>query len=187
MDSANWHWENGNRQSIGYDIRDELVRRRDVETMLNLVEHPTDEYQQRMMIEALYEIDDPRIQKYFERYASADITWPMYLCQNYLAERGDVGALKTLNDNYFKYPTSSAQWACTVALFGKFNYEPAIPNIIETIDAVSLNLASASIESLKQFYPKEKYPDMAPAEEWQEYFRGLQARGHRGSLSSNVE
>jgi len=88
---------------------------------------------------------------------------------NYLAKRGDKQALEILNENYFEYGVSSVQWADTVQWFGKYKYQPAIPNLIKSLDAASLNLVGAAQSSLKQLF-KGPHPTFKTIEEMKIYF-----------------
>jgi hypothetical protein len=151
-------------------VQDELIRRKPVAQLLEKFENPVDDCQQRYVAEALYAIEDPRILACFRKRVSTDVTWVDYLCVNYVAKTGDTRALKILNDNYRKYPTSSVQWSCTVELFGRFHYEPAIPNLIESLGAASLNLVDAAQGSLEQLFPGP-HPEFKTIHEAETYFQ----------------
>lgn len=152
------------------EVQGELIRRKAVVQLLEKFERPADDCQYRYVAEALYAIEDPRILASFRKRLSARLTWVDYLCLNYVAKAGDPHALKILNDNYFQYPTSSLQWSYTVALFGRFNYEPAIPNLIESLGAASLNLVDAAQASLEQLFPGP-HPEFNCIDEAQSYFQ----------------
>ncbi len=101
----------------------------------------------------LYQIDDPAIRAAFERRLGDGESEEDYYVANYLAKTGDRRALAVLNSHYFRYPVSSWQWSFTVALFGKHAYLPAVPNLIGSLDAASLNVGWAALESLQEIYP----------------------------------
>jgi hypothetical protein len=169
LDAVEHHYPRG---AVEADIavQNELIRRKPVAQLLEKFENPVDDCQHRYVAEALYAIEDPRILASFRKRVSTDVTWVDYLCVNYVAKTGDTHALKILNDNYFKYPTSSVQWSYTVELFGKFHYEPAIPNLIESLGAAVMNLGQAALESLEQLFPGP-HPEFNTIDEAEKYFQ----------------
>jgi len=160
--------------------------RKAVVELLEKFESPVDNCQHRHVAEALYAIEDPRILASFRKHLSNRLTWEDYLCLNYVAKTGDKDAMKILNDNYFKYPTSSLQWSYTVRLFGKFHYEPAIPNLIESLGAASLNLVDAAIDSLEQLCPGP-HPEFSSIDEARKYFQGRYNERRRQAPSACLE
>lgn len=148
-----------------------LLRRKEIPTLVSACERSTDAKVRRYLIKrVLYEIDDPRVVESFGRQLGEEEGEDDYFVANYLAKRGNRTALEVLNRHYFKYPVSSLQWAYTVGLFGKYAYRPAIPNLIDSLHAASLNLVEAAIDSLRIFYPDapEKF---AGLDEVQVYFQ----------------
>ena len=69
-----------------------------------------------------------------------------------MAEKGDINALKILNENYYLYPVSSAEFAEAVKWFGVYKYKPSIRNLIDSLDAASLNLSGAAYGSLIKIF-----------------------------------
>jgi hypothetical protein len=136
-----------------WSIHDELVRRAPVDTLIDAFQRAVDHAQRSTLLQVLYHIDDNRIAQAFRGCATPQVTEEAYYCLNYLAKRGDATALQISNDCYYSYPISSAQWAFTVALFGKFRYRPATKNLLEPVDAASINVGAAAVEALQQIYP----------------------------------
>ena len=116
----------------------------------------------------LYQIHDPAVVAAFKRRLAESEREEDYYVANYLGELGDVKALEILNRHYFRYPVSSLKWSFTASLFGKFNYRPAIPNLIDSLNAASLNLAGAALESLQALYPgaPTHFKTLAEAQEY---------------------
>lgn len=106
--------------------------------------------------EILVELRSPETDKLLKQYANDKLDDRNYFANKYFALTGDKLALEHLNANYFEYGTSSAEWAETVILFGKYKYYPAAKNLISTLDAASLDLGGASCESLKLLYPETR-------------------------------
>lgn len=136
-----------------WSVHDELVGRAPIDTLIDTVQHSADDAQRSTLLQVLYHLDDDRIAHAFRRCATPKVTEETYYCLNYLAKRGDATALQTLNEHYYSYPVSSVQWSFTVALFGKFRYRPATKNLLESVDAASLNVGFAAVEALQQIYP----------------------------------
>ena len=101
----------------------------------------------------LYQIDDERIYKAFAIRLDDKETEESYYVANYLAKHGHTAALATLNKHYFRYPVSSWQWSYTVELFGKYKYQPAVNNLIASLDAASWNVAQAACDALRALFP----------------------------------
>lgn len=134
-------------------VRTELVRRRDIPFLIDAYagsSNPSTRYQVILM---LYEIEDPAVLGAFRRWLSDSEDDTDYWIADYLARHGDSSALASLNRHYFKYPVSSVQWAYTVRLFGRFGYRPAIPNLVDSLNAASLNLTEAAFDALSLLYP----------------------------------
>jgi hypothetical protein len=119
LEYCNWHYEHFDEEWVADGIRDELIKKKDIDELLTAFENPKDSLQQKMIVEALYKIEDKRIYNAFENHLSSEISDVMYYCASYLAKQGNKKALKVLNDNYFKYGVSSWEWSYTVELFGK--------------------------------------------------------------------
>jgi hypothetical protein len=150
--SVTWQYDNYGVDDLEWRIIDGLVKKKETNKLLTTFEHPVDEFQEMVVARALSDIDDDAIYSVFKKHINGhDTTDTMYACLNFLAKRGDKDALKILNDNYFNYGSSS-EWAKTVIWFGKYKYKPAIPNLIGSLDAASLDLVSAAQWSLEQLF-----------------------------------
>jgi hypothetical protein len=139
---------------LPYEICDELLARREVDFLLASLDTMTDEESRRMLVSrVLYQIDDERIYKAFAARLDERETEESYYVANYLAKRGNPAALAALNRHYFLYPVSSWQWSYTAELFGKYKYAPAAANLIDSLDAASLNLAGSACAALHALFP----------------------------------
>lgn len=87
---------------------------------------------------------------------------------NYVAELGDRRALARLAKKC-SYPIPSYVWAKTLDQFGKYKYRPAIPCLIQWVDAASLNAAGSAYASLQQLYP-DAPKDLPTPEDARVYF-----------------
>jgi hypothetical protein len=88
----------------------------------------------------------------------------------YLAKKGNRKALSILTANCWKYSVSSVQWADALSEFGHQHYRPAIPCLIESLNAMVLNAGDASYQSLLEFYP-DAPGDLPSQETAEEYFQ----------------
>jgi hypothetical protein len=107
-------------------------------------------------------------------YVSKQTEETAYLALKYFARACDDNALAILNKNYFKYPTSSMEWASVVRSFGECRYKPAVPNLVGTVNAMMINLGYASHMSLLAIYPDAKIEFRDPVETqsaWKKYLR----------------
>jgi hypothetical protein len=101
----------------------------------------------------LWDVNDPRIERDFIKRLSAERTQEAYYVAQYLAKRGNLEALKILSENGAGYPISSWQWSYTLREFGRHHYEPAIPTLIDNLDAACLNVVDEACAALRLFYP----------------------------------
>ncbi len=151
-------------------IREEMLRRKEVARLTSAYRTSTDEAQKDRLTEVLFEIDDLEVARFMRAVMTPDATLRDYYAAQYLAQRGDRRALSIMSQNYFKYPVSSAAWASTVRLFGKYQYRPAISHLIESIDAASVNVAASAVESLQLLFPGSP-SEFKSAAEAKKYFR----------------
>lgn len=172
VDSLNWQYYTYHLDTMEmqYRIVDELVKRKETDLLIRVFKNPKDEAQQEYVALALCYLDDDKIEPVFSNYISDTTTRTMYFCLKYLAKRGDIRALKILNDHFHQYPVSSADWAEIVQYFGKYKYEPAIPNIIACLDTFSLNLVDAAQQAIEHFFTGP-YPEFKSLEQMQAYFQ----------------
>ena len=142
------------RDDAQYAICHELQARREVDFLLATLATSTNSYGRSVLVSGvLYGIDDQRIQTAFLSRLSEEEDEESYYVANYLAKRGITKALDVLNRHYFQYPVSSVQWSVTASLFGKYKYRSAASNLVESLDAASLNLAGAACDSLQMLFP----------------------------------
>ncbi|EEF58036.1 hypothetical protein [Pedosphaera parvula] len=136
------------------EICEILLERRQTEFLINAYQQSSDARVRSYLVSrVLYYIEEPAVLAVFRAQLSEEEDEESYYVANYVAKTGDTKALKILNCHYYLYPVSSVQWSDTVELFGKFGYRPAIPNLIESLDAASFNLVDAAEESLEKLYP----------------------------------
>lgn len=77
----------------------------------------------------------------------------LYYPINYLAKQCDSGALRQLATGRFRFE-GSLQYQTSVELFGKCEYKPAIPYLVDTaLKDVSLNVVVAAVDSLHKLFP----------------------------------
>jgi hypothetical protein len=155
-----------------FAVMDSLTARRAVEVLVAAIDHPADSTQEEYVILAAYDLEDPRVVAVMARHVTSETTAVAYYAANYLAKRGDRQALAVLSSNAGQYGISSAQWATTVRLFGKYKFMPAVPYLIDSLDAASMNVGAAATESLLDIFPGP-YPSELDLVSWQEHFRRM--------------
>ena len=138
----------------------ELGDRKHPDLLLTAYEK-ADEDDRYYLVEALYQIDDPKVLDFMRSIAfehlgrgmdSSDTYFPL----DYLAGHCDKRALARLNRhvNFKRYtPMACLYWAGTVRSFGRCNYRAAAPNLVRSLDAVCLNITGAAEEGLHKFFP----------------------------------
>ena len=155
-------------------ICDELLARREVSFLLASLDISTNENVRESLVSGvLYQIDDRRIYDNFANRLDDKEDEESYYVANYLAKRGNTTALATLNRHYFQYPVSSLQWSYTAELFGKNRYMPAATNLVESLDAASLNLSSAACNALQEIFPDSPRHFTGPIEAKDYYIKRL--------------
>jgi hypothetical protein len=158
------------------NIERELTCRAPVPTLIAVFNRPTNRYQRASVLDILYHIDDPRVTALMRTCASAERAEEPFECTMYLAKGGDTTALAVLNQNYYAYPISSWEWSYAVALFGTFRYRAATANLVESLNAASLNVAFAADSALRQLYPKGpkgRWPSDSLQADWTRYLRRI--------------
>jgi hypothetical protein len=147
-----------------------LIERREAALLLKALDQAKESTTRiRLISLGLYQIQDDRITKVFRSRLKEREDEESYYLANYLAKLGDNKALDILNRHYGHYPVSSWQWATTVGLFGIHHYEPALQNLIKSLDAASLNVVEAAFGSLRAFFP-EAPPKFDSIEDAKKYF-----------------
>ncbi len=128
------------------------------------------------IIYALYRIDDPEVTDFFRRLVAEkyDDGEELYYPLNYLAKRCETDALRILSGNGkggYKGEPGCLQWAKTVELFGKCKYRPAIPYLINSIQAACMNIGVAAVDDLREIYPGSPSFKDSSLEQIEQYFR----------------
>lgn len=155
-------------------ICDELVARHEVDFLLASLDASNNEEVRKWLVSGvLYHIDDPRIYDAFTRRLNDKEDEESYYVANYLAKQGNTAALATLNRHYFQYPVSSWQWSYTVELFGKYRFMPATTNLVESLNAASLNLSVAACNALHEIFPDSPGHFSGPTEARNYYIKRL--------------
>lgn len=145
-------------QSGGADklslVQQEISRRQPTRELLAAFRSASGLWSPYVIYDLVRALKAPEAEKELKRLAGQDTGVVSYLALRYFAERGEEWALKELNDHYFAYPVSSAEWAGIAALFGRYGYRPAADNLAHSVDAASLNLGGAAHESLCLLFPE---------------------------------
>ncbi len=159
-------------------IEREMECRAPVPTLMAAFNGPKNPYRRARILGILCHIDDARVAALMRTCASAEREEEPYYCTMYLAKHGDTTALAVLNQNYYAYPISSWEWSYAVALFGTFRYRPATANLLESLDAASLNVVFAADSALRELYPKGpkgQWPPDSLKAHWTRYLRQIGA------------
>lgn len=155
-------------------ICDELVARCEADFLLASLDASNNEDFRKWLVSGvLYYIDDRRIYDAFAGRLDDKEEEESYYVAHYLAKRGNTAALATLNRHYFKYPVSSWQWSYTAELFGKYRYMPAASNLVESLDAASLNVSAAACNALREMFPDSPRYFSGPTEARAHYIERL--------------
>lgn len=161
-------------------ICDELVARGELDLLLASLDASTNEDVRKWLVSGvLYHIDDRRIYDAFATRLDDKKVEESYYIALYLAKRGNTAALATLNKHYFHYPVSSWQWSYTAQLFGKCRYRPAASNLVESLDAASLNLSAAACNALHEIFPDSPGQFSGPTEARNYYIKRLSEAPNR--------
>jgi len=170
-----------------YELRDELLRRRPVFATISAYKRAPQTTDGALLHDLIKELlyfmardrHDVRIDKFMRRELNESTEHGSYYNALYLAHEGDLKSLAILNKNCWKYGISSAEWADALDEFGRNRYRPAIPCLVESANAASLNAADAAYRSLLKFYP-DAPKDLPSPEAAEQYFKSRYAKdGHR--------
>lgn len=127
-----------------------------------------------IVMNLLSDIQDERILETYKQLMNEELDRYMYYIVLYVAKTGDTKALDILNKNYYQYGISSSEWAEAIKLFGRFRYEPAVPNMVASFQSVSVNVIEASVESLEQIYPdSKKFDEFDTLDDMQNYWENI--------------
>lgn len=136
------------------DICSELSARHQVDFLLDqLNAKNSPESREWIVSNVLFGMNDHRIYGAFLKKLSDKEDRENYYIALYLAQRGNMQALATLNRHYFQYPVASFEWEVAVAAFGKFAYMPAVTNVYGDLNAANLGLAGTAYGSLQEMFP----------------------------------
>jgi hypothetical protein len=130
----------------------ELAQRHAVTPLLTALAVATDYAQTRAMIAALRLMHDANADAGLRQFLSGADTRNYLVAMSFGADC-DTQALAALSRNYALYSVSSAQRAGIADIFGKCDYEAAVPNLLATLHAASVNLGEASFLALGKIYP----------------------------------
>ncbi|MHC5212613.1 MAG: hypothetical protein ACYTG2_18015 [Planctomycetota bacterium] len=151
-------------------------RREDCLLVLEAFERPVSAAQEEWIARAVAGWSEPEVLGALKARALAGRSTTDWLCLDTLAARGDERALFLLNANFFRFGCSSVEWSDTIRHFGTFRYSPAVPNLIDALDAASLNVGGAALEALGRIFPGP-HPELRQIATAQEYFTRLAQRG----------
>lgn len=167
----------GENSASGWPISDELASRGDPHEFLVRYWNER-KWTIRGGIEHIaYHFDTPEVTSFMQRVFAErmkdgeDLYWPV----NYLAKKCDPAALRRLSSGRYRNQ-GSLQYATSVELFGKCEYRPAIPYLVDTaVYDFSFNIVIAADHSLHALYP-DGPKDFDRLEYMQQYFCGRAKR-----------
>jgi hypothetical protein len=160
------------------NICNELLARHQVNFLLDALNASnTPDANAWLVSGVLYHIDDRRIYDAFVARLGDNEDRESYYIALYLAKRGNMTALATLNRHYFQYPVASFEWEGAVAAFGKFRYMPAATNVVWTLNAANLGLAGTSCDTLQKMFPDSPREFIGPTAAENYYKKRLNISG----------
>jgi hypothetical protein len=122
-----------------------------------------DDSTRAVALDSLRALDDPGVRRAIARGLTREASDRNWWRALFLARHGDRAALAVLDDHYGEWAVSSVELAAAARQFGRWRYTPAIPNLIESLDAASLNLAGEALESLRRMFPGSPRDFASPA------------------------
>jgi hypothetical protein len=140
----------------------ELARRHPIERLATIFRLTTDDVQQYAMLEVLEHLGSPESEAALRSLATRATERANFLANLHFARRCDRAALANLNARYRAYPVSSVQLASAAKAFGDCDFKPAIPNLVDSVDAASMNLGWDAHLSLQKMYPDAKIDTSTP-------------------------
>jgi hypothetical protein len=135
------------------EIGSELVKRHPREQALDVFLRSDDRAQRAWMLDALLNMDDPSVDRVLRRYKTSATDDANYFVNVYFARHCDTAALGNLLANYDAYKLPPLEKAGVALLFGGCQYKPAVPVLLDSLNAMVLNLAEQAQESLGDIYP----------------------------------
>ena len=125
-----------------------------VDSLINVYNHQIDIRERSLLLKsALYQTEDDRVESLMRLVLTNSVTEDCYYSAMYLAKRGDSTALAILNKSFWNWPVSSWQMSFTARLFGERKYYRSTDNLIEALEAVSVNLSGEALTALETLYP----------------------------------
>jgi len=169
---ANWRiCGTGEDQASGWPISDEIARRGNPHALLvRYWSEPNREIREGI-VDVAYHFKSHEVVDFMREVLAegkdeeAELYWPA----NYLAKLCDPAGLKWLSTRKGR-SQSCLQFQTTVPLFGKCDYRPAIPYIVEnSIRDACLDIDDAGVKDLQHFfaYSRKSFDSM---EDMQDYF-----------------
>jgi hypothetical protein len=141
-------------------IEGELGNREHPDLLIAAYEKADADYRYEL-VNALYQIDDPKVLTFMRSIAFEHLGRGMddsetFFPLDYLAAHCDERALARLNRHVnFRHetPMGCLYWAGTERSLGRCNYRAAAPNLVRSLDAVCLNITGEAEEGLRKFFP----------------------------------
>jgi hypothetical protein len=167
----------GEGQASGWPISDELARRGNLHELLARYWKEPKWTIRGGLEHVAYHFHNPEVTFFMRRALSErvedgeDLYWPV----NYLAKVGDSAALKELSTGRYRNQ-GCMQYETSVALFGKWQYRPAIPYLVGTaMYDYCGNVIDSAEQSLHALYPgsPKRFDKL---EDMQRYFCGRAQR-----------
>lgn len=157
-----------------WDIADALDKPGNETFLLSQFQKRKSKEQQLGIIYSLYHIKDQRVEAFYKRLIAEKYNDGEYLYYplNYLAKGCNKHALWVLSGGGkggFMGRPACLQWATTVELFGKCNYRPAVPMLINSLNYACMNVGAAADDSLRKLFPGSPNFNTIKAEE--QYYR----------------
>jgi len=160
----------GEGLAAGWPISDELARRGKLQELLDHY-WKVDKGAIRDGIEHVaYHVDSPQVTAFMKRAMAAhpkdgEDYWPV----NYLSKKCDLPALKQLSGGRYRHQ-GCIQYSTSVELFGKCQYRPAIPYLIQdATNDICFNIVESAENSLRALYPGSP-KRFETVEDMQQYF-----------------
>jgi hypothetical protein len=175
----------GEGQASGWPISDELARRGNPHNILVRYWKEPNWLIRNGIEHVAYHFDTPETKAFMHRVLverkkdGEDFYWPA----NYLAKKCDPLGLKELSTGRHRNQ-GCLQYQSTVQLFGKCNYRPAIPYLVDSaIYDFCGNITDEAIEDLHFLYP-DSPKDFESLEDAQKYYC---ARAKQEGLKLNCD
>ena len=133
--------------------KEAIARRVPLPVLLMQIETTDDLYARDKLIDIAFHRSEPEVARVFESVLGRGVEEGDCLIAHYLAKRGNRRALEVLNEHYGEYRLSSYGWSYVIPVFGTQRFYPATENLLESLDAASLNVVIAAEEALRRLYP----------------------------------